>query len=156
MRKQEVGNTKGQEVGRKFLIGRSEIHGRGVYYVGANQIESGEVLLAYSGELIRSSVTDRREKYYDRVGMDCFMFRLDNDYVIDATMKGSVARFINHSCEPNCHSKVIQGRQGKKIVIISSRKISWGEELTYNYKFPIEHEKIACNCGRKRCKKYLN
>jgi SET domain-containing protein len=84
------------------------------------------------------------------------MFRIDDDEVIDATMSGNAARFINHSCEPNCFSRVIAIDGAKKIVIFASRDIMQGEEMTYDYKFPYEDVKIPCNCGARRCRKYLN
>ena len=84
------------------------------------------------------------------------MFRLDDDVVVDATVKGNAARFINHSCDPNCYSKIVDILGSKHIIIFSLRKIFPGEELTYDYKFPREEDKIECYCGAKKCKKYMN
>ncbi|XP_069115617.1 uncharacterized protein [Argopecten irradians] len=133
---------------------RSPIHGRGLFC--KRNIDGGEMIIEYAGEVIRSSLTDKREKYYESKGIGCYMFRIDDMDVVDATMRGSAARFINHSCEPNCYSKVIQVDGKKHIVIFASRAIKRGEELTYDYKFPIEEVKIPCTCGQKRCRKYLN
>ncbi|XP_044147210.1 histone-lysine N-methyltransferase 2A [Bufo gargarizans] len=92
------------------------------------------------------------------LGIGCYMFRIDDSEVVDATMHGNAARFINHSCEPNCYSRVIPIDGQKHIVIFAMRKIYRGEELTYDYKFPIEDasNKLACNCGTKKCRKFLN
>ena len=57
------------------------------------------MVIEYAGELIRSMLTDKREKYYDSRGIGCYMFRIDDDTVVDATLKGNAARFINHACE---------------------------------------------------------
>lgn len=86
------------------------------------------------------------------------MFRIDDFDVVDATMHGNAARFINHSCEPNCYSRVINVEGRKHIVIFALRKIYRGEELTYDYKFPIEDasNKLNCNCGARRCRRFLN
>lgn len=86
------------------------------------------------------------------------MFRIDDFDVVDATMHGNAARFINHSCEPNCYSRVINVEGRKHIVIFALRKIYRGEELTYDYKFPIEDasNKLSCNCGARRCRRFLN
>lgn len=105
------------------------------------------------------------------------MFRIDENFVVDATMKGNAARFINHSCEvnysysykpcsffrdmfilfqPNCYSKVVEILGHKHIIIFALRKILCGEELTYDYKFPFEEDKIPCTCGSRRCRKFLN
>ncbi|MEQ2177690.1 hypothetical protein GOODEAATRI_006184 [Goodea atripinnis] len=91
-------------------------------------------------------------------GIGCYMFRIDDFDVVDATMQGNAARFINHSCEPNCYSRVINVDGRKHIVIFALRKIYRGEELTYDYKFPIEDDenKLHCNCGARRCRRYLN
>ncbi|RXM93163.1 Histone-lysine N-methyltransferase 2A [Acipenser ruthenus] len=98
------------------------------------------------------------EKYYDSKGIGCYMFRIDDFDVVDATMHGNAARFINHSCEPNCYSRVINVEGQKHIVIFALRPIYRGEELTYDYKFPIEDasSKLHCNCGAKRCRRFLN
>ena len=133
---------------------RSYIHGRGLYC--KRNIDAGEMIIEYSGEVIRGSLTDKREQYYESKGIGCYMFRIDDTDVVDATLHGSAARFINHSCEPNCYSKVIQVEGKKHIVIFAMRQIKKGEELTYDYKFPIEEVKIPCTCGSKKCRKYLN
>ncbi|TDH03988.1 hypothetical protein EPR50_G00147890 [Perca flavescens] len=135
---------------------RSEIHGRGLFC--KRNIEAGEMVIEYAGTVIRAVLTDKREKYYDSKGIGCYMFRIDDFDVVDATMQGNAARFINHSCEPNCYSRVINVDGGKHIVIFALRKIYRGEELTYDYKFPIEDEnsKLRCNCGARRCRRFLN
>ncbi|XP_076005868.1 histone-lysine N-methyltransferase 2B isoform X2 [Genypterus blacodes] len=135
---------------------RSPIHGRGLFC--KRNIDAGEMVVEYAGTVIRSVLTDKREKYYDSKGIGCYMFRIDDFDVVDATMQGNAARFINHSCEPNCYSRVINVDGRKHIVIFALRKIYRGEELTYDYKFPIEDErnKLGCNCGMRRCRRYLN
>ncbi|KAM7362848.1 histone lysine N-methyltransferase trithorax isoform 2-T6 [Cochliomyia hominivorax] len=133
---------------------RSHIHGRGLYCT--KDIEAGEMVIEYAGELIRSTLTDQRERYYNSRGIGCYMFKIDDHLVVDATMRGNAARFINHSCEPNCYSKVVDILGHKHIIIFALRRIVQGEELTYDYKFPFEDEKIPCSCGSKRCRKYLN
>ncbi|XP_061183956.1 histone-lysine N-methyltransferase 2A-like [Saccostrea echinata] len=133
---------------------RSPIHGRGLFC--KRNIDEGEMVIEYAGEVIRASLTDKREKYYEGKGIGCYMFRIDDFDVIDATLHGSAARFINHSCEPNCYSKVINVDGKKHIVIFAMTSIKRGEELTYDYKFPIEEVKIPCTCGAKKCRRYLN
>ena len=58
--------------------------------------------------------------------------------------------------QPNCYAKIITIDGQKKITIYSKQPIAYGEEITYDYKFPIEDEKILCLCGSKSCRKYLN
>ncbi|XP_063291978.1 histone-lysine N-methyltransferase 2A isoform X3 [Pelobates fuscus] len=152
MRFRHLKKTSKEAVG----VYRSPIHGRGLFC--KRNIDAGEMVIEYSGNVIRSTLTDKREKYYDGKGIGCYMFRIDDTEVVDATMHGNAARFINHSCEPNCYSRVIPIDGQKHIVIFAMRKIYRGEELTYDYKFPIEdaNNKLACNCGTKKCRKFLN
>ncbi|XP_053362977.1 histone-lysine N-methyltransferase 2B [Clarias gariepinus] len=152
MRFRHLERTSKEAVG----VYRSAIHGRGLFC--KRNIEAGEMVIEYSGIVIRSVLTDKREKYYDGKGIGCYMFRIDDFDVVDATMHGNAARFINHSCDPNCYSRVINVEGQKHIVIFALRKIYRGEELTYDYKFPIEDasNKLGCNCGAKRCRRFLN
>uniref|UniRef100_A0A8C9ZQW5 [histone H3]-lysine(4) N-methyltransferase n=1 Tax=Sander lucioperca TaxID=283035 RepID=A0A8C9ZQW5_SANLU len=152
MRFRHLERTSKEAVG----VYRSAIHGRGLFC--KRNIEAGEMVIEYAGIVIRSVLTDKREKYYDGKGIGCYMFRIDDFDVVDATMHGNAARFINHSCEPNCYSRVINVEGRKHIVIFALRKIYRGEELTYDYKFPIEDasSKLNCNCGTRRCRRFLN
>ncbi|XP_053183478.1 histone-lysine N-methyltransferase 2B isoform X1 [Scomber japonicus] len=152
MRFRHLERTSKEAVG----VYRSAIHGRGLFC--KRNIEAGEMVIEYAGIVIRSVLTDKREKYYDGKGIGCYMFRIDDFDVVDATMHGNAARFINHSCEPNCYSRVINVEGRKHIVIFALRKIYRGEELTYDYKFPIEDasNKLNCNCGARRCRRFLN
>ncbi|XP_041842744.1 uncharacterized protein kmt2bb isoform X2 [Melanotaenia boesemani] len=152
MRFRHLERTSKEAVG----VYRSAIHGRGLFC--KRNIEAGEMVIEYAGIVIRSVLTDKREKYYDSKGIGCYMFRIDDFDVVDATMHGNAARFINHSCEPNCYSRVINVEGRKHIVIFALRKIYRGEELTYDYKFPIEDasNKLNCNCGARRCRRFLN
>ncbi|XP_036423102.1 histone-lysine N-methyltransferase 2A isoform X3 [Colossoma macropomum] len=152
MRFRHLEKTSKEAVG----VYRSAIHGRGLFC--KRNIEAGEMVIEYAGNVIRSVLTDKREKYYDSKGIGCYMFRIDDFDVVDATMHGNAARFINHSCEPNCYSRVINVEGRKHIVIFALRKIYRGEELTYDYKFPIEDasNKLHCNCGARRCRRFLN
>jgi len=83
----------------------STIHGLGLFCLRG--ISAGEMLMEYAGEVIRALVADVRERRYDAQGIGCYMFRCGDDSVVDATKCGNAARFINHSCEPNCHSRQI-------------------------------------------------
>jgi len=108
-------------------------------------------------KLFVKKIADIREKRYEESGIgSSYLFRIDDDSIIDATKKGNLARFINHSCEPNCYARVITLSGEKKIVIYAKRDINIGEEITYDYKFPIEENKIPCFCGAPRCRGTLN
>lgn len=142
---------------RKKMIkfARSRIHGWGLYAM--ESIAPDEMIVEYIGQTIRSLVAEEREKAYERRGIgSSYLFRIDLHHVIDATKRGNFARFINHSCQPNCYAKVLTIEGEKRIVIYSRTIIKKGEEITYDYKFPIEDDKIDCLCGAKTCRGYLN
>ncbi|KAF5400772.1 hypothetical protein PHET_05757 [Paragonimus heterotremus] len=132
----------------------SRIHGRGLFALRG--FREDEMVIEYMGELIRNLICEIREVRYRAAGVDCYMFRIDQDLVIDATYAGNAARFINHSCDPNCYAKVITMDDKKHIVILAQRRIYPGEELTYDYRFPKESDKLLCNCGSHNCRRYLN
>ncbi|KAL6626751.1 hypothetical protein ACP70R_030477 [Stipagrostis hirtigluma subsp. patula] len=133
---------------KRLRFQRSKIHEWGL--VALESIDAEDFVIEYVGELIRRQVSDIREFQYEKSGIgSSYLFRLDDDYV-DATKRGGLARFVNHSCEPNCYTKVITVEGQKKIFIYAKRRIYAGEELTYNYKFPLEEKKIPCHCGSRR------
>ena len=64
----------------------------------------------------------------------CYLFKLDDEWIVDATCKGSPARFMNHCCEPNCYSEVMTIDGEKRILILALRDLARGDEITYNYR----------------------
>ena len=84
-------------------------------------------------ESTRGELTDLREKRYESQNRGIYMFRLDDYRVVDATMTGGVARYINHCCEPNCVTETVELADWH-IIIFANRRISRGEELSYDYK----------------------
>lgn len=80
------------------------------------------------GEVVRQKIADERERRYETSGIgSSYLFRIDDDQIIDATKKGNLARFINHCCDPNCYAKIISFGHSKKIIIYSKRDIAVGE-----------------------------
>ncbi|XP_040580169.1 uncharacterized protein Set1 [Lepeophtheirus salmonis] len=140
---------------KQMTFGKSAIHDWGLFAM--EDIGADEMVIEYVGSVIRPVLSDVRENRYEKQGIgSSYLFRIDSEYVVDATKCGNLARFINHSCDPNCYAKIITIDGEKKIVIYSRQPIAFGEEITYDYKFPIEDEKIRCLCGSKNCRKYLN
>ncbi|CAF5103063.1 unnamed protein product [Rotaria magnacalcarata] len=130
-------------------------HGLGLF--AARDLEKHTMIIEYIGELIRNEVANKREKLYEQQNRGIYMFRLDDDHVVDATMSGCLARYINHSCEPNAITEVVQVEKENKIVIITNRRILKGEEIMYDYKFNFEDDsKIPCLCGALNCRKWMN
>lgn len=145
---------------KNLRFSRSKIHKWGLF--ACEKIANGDAVIEYVGEKIRPTVADHRENivYPNLPTHDgsSYFFRVDTD-VIDATLKGNKARFINHSCNPNCIAKVIKHENGtNSIVIYAKQTINEDEEITYDYKFPREEgeDKIQCNCKAPNCQKFLN
>ena len=90
-----------------------------------------ELACEYLGEVIRRPVADQRERRYAAKGLGCFFFQMDEDHILDATCKGGLARFINHSCNPNCVARAIELGGLARIFIITIRAVTAGEELVY-------------------------
>ncbi len=113
---------------RKKLVkfDRSAIHNWGLY--AEENIASNDMIIEYVGEKIRQQVANLREQRYLKQGIgSSYLFRIDEDTVIDATKKGGIARFINHSCMPNCTAKIIKVDGTKRIVIYALRDIAKGK-----------------------------
>lgn len=104
---------------------RSAIHNWGLYSL--ERIQTSEMIIEYVGEKIRQEVADLREIKYEEMGVgSSYLFRIDEGTVVDATKKGGIARFINHSCAPNCTAKIIRVGGTKRIVIYALRDIEKG------------------------------
>ena len=144
-----------QEWRQNVVLARSKIQGLGLY--AARDLEKHSMIIEYIGEVIRGELTDIREKRYDEQNRGTYMFRLDDSFVLDATMKGGMARYVNHSCNPNCFTDVVEVDRESHIIIFANRKIMRGEELCYDYKFDFEDDnRIPCLCGAPNCRKWMN
>jgi uncharacterized protein len=131
----------------------SAIHGRGVYALAP--IRKGERILEYLGERISHAEADRRYQLKADDDGHTFLFIASNRTVIDAGVSGNDARFINHSCNPNCETVI----EGSRVYIDAIRNIRPGEELGYDYQLtwestddPAELALYACRCGAKKCR----
>jgi SET domain-containing protein len=138
---------------------RSPIHGNGVF--AARDIPAGTELIEYKGRRLTHEEAD--DKYGGTVETGhTFLFTLDDDYIIDANQNGNDARFINHSCDPNCQAFLHESPDGDPrhqfVMIESLRDIAYGEELTYDYKITLQQRYTAkllkiweCRCGADCC-----
>ncbi|XWS22244.1 hypothetical protein CRYUN_Cryun29cG0017900 [Craigia yunnanensis] len=149
-------NYMRQTFRKRLAFGKSGIHGFGIF--AKHPHRAGDMVIEYTGQLVRHSIADRREHfiYNSLVGAGTYMFRIDNERVIDATRAGSIAYLINHSCEPNCYSRVISVHGDEHIIIFAKRDIKRWEELTYDYRFFSIDEHLACSCGFPRCRGVVN
>jgi histone-lysine N-methyltransferase SETD1 len=140
---------------QKLIAKRSHIHGWGLF--AKVNFTKDSMIIEYMGEVVRQCTADKREREYEESGIgSCYMFRLDWERIVDATTVGSMARFMNHSCSPNCYAKVINvtdetGASDNKIIVFANKDIISGEEITYDYKFPVEDGSLRCSCGAPNC-----
>jgi histone-lysine N-methyltransferase SETD1 len=108
---------------------RSAIHGWGLY--ADENIAINELIIEYVGEKVRQKVADMREIRYDKQGVgSSYLFRMADDEIVDATKKGGIARFINHSCDPNCTAKIIKVDGTPRIVIYALKDIARSKFMT--------------------------
>lgn len=141
---------------RKIIVRTSRIHGRGVY--AARRIAKGERIIEYRGELISWKEADRRPPSDPDDPHHTFFFSLSNGkQVIDAGSGGNAARWINHSCDPNCETE--EDEEGKRVFIQALRDIRRGEELFYDYSLilderltPTLKRNYECRCGSRDCR----
>ena len=130
----------------KIVRRRSRLHGFGVF--AAEPISKNRRIVDYAGELVRNDRVGAREARYLRAGC-IWVFRVNRRWSRDAAVDGNIARFINHSCRPNCWWEVVD----TTIWIRASRAIAAGEELTYDYATVGDHT-IQCRC-RPGCTTWL-
>lgn len=127
------------------LIKKSAIHGWGGY--ARKDISRGARVIDYVGEKIEKQESLRRCQEDNE-----YIFTLDDQHDLDGNVHWNPARFLNHSCEPNCEAEVSAGR----IWIVALRSIRAGEELTFNYGFDLEDYKgYPCHCGSTSCVGYI-
>ncbi|MBL8012525.1 MAG: SET domain-containing protein-lysine N-methyltransferase [Candidatus Omnitrophica bacterium] len=131
---------------------RSSIHGYGVY--ARCDIVKGTQIIEYVGEKITKREAEKRadrDLSQAQVNSDhgaVYIFVLNNRYDIDGNVAYNTARYINHSCDPNCEAEIDRG----KIWIAALRDIKKGEELSYNYGYDLDdYEQHPCKCQSNRC-----
>lgn len=136
-----------------FEIRESPIQGLGAFATGP--IRAGTRLIEYTGERLTPAEADAR--YPDNIDErhHTYLFAIDDHVVIDAAVGGNEARFINHSCDPNCDAVIDDDR----IWIDAVRDIAPGEELAYDYAYILDERhtrrakrRFPCNCGAAKCR----
>jgi SET domain-containing protein len=136
------------------VVKRSRIHGNGIY--AKRKIPAGVRIMEYIGELISSAEADRRHPVNPDDPFHTFFFALGTGKVIDGSRGGNDARWINHSCEPNCET---EETDDGRIFVVSLQPIPRGEELFYDYGLVIDarytqklKDEYKCLCGSAHCR----
>jgi SET domain-containing protein len=138
---------------QRMEVRRSHIQGLGAFAIVP--VRKGTRIIEYLGERITPKEADRR---YDDDASEhphVLLFSVDSRTVIDAGVRGNDARFINHSCEPNCEAVT----DNRRVYIEALRDIQVGEELLYDYNLTRHdddaenlEQRYACHCGAKTCR----
>jgi SET domain-containing protein len=119
----------------------SAIHGTGAFASAA--VPAGTRLIEYVGERITKAESLRRCELNNQC-----IFSIDETHDLDGSVDWNPARFINHSCAPNCEAVLEEGR----IWLIALRPIAAGEEITFNYGYDLESfREHPCRCGAEQC-----
>ena len=144
--------VEGSADGVPYEVRRSGIHGFGVYAI--RPIRKGTRIMEYLGERISHAEADRRYEAKDD-DAHTFLFVASSRTVIDAGVDGNEARYVNHSCDPNCESVI----EGSRVFVDAIRNVAAGEELGYDYSLtwestddPDELALYACRCGARECR----
>ena len=138
-----------------YTVKFSSVHGSGIF--AKRDIPKGTKIIEYIGNVVSTEEGDRiyEEQYEEskKTGSGAvFIFQLNKKQDIDGNVSWNPARFINHSCNPNCKYKIINNH----IWIISIRDIKEGEELNYDYGYDLEgYKDHPCKCGSKGCLGYI-
>tara|TARA_B100000965_G_scaffold395891_1_gene410057 strand:+ start:1791 stop:2282 length:492 start_codon:yes stop_codon:yes gene_type:complete len=137
-----------------WKVKKSKVHGSGVF--ATKDIPKNKKIIQYIGEKVKRAEGDRRSekrlKKFLNSSIDgsVYIFELNNKYDIDGNFKYNKARYINHSCNPNCEVDIVND----EIWISSIKKIKKNEELCYDYGFEFDKEDYKdhiCKCGDKNC-----
>jgi SET domain-containing protein len=123
----------------------STIHRWGVFAL--ERIPARRKVIEYTGEKISRRETKRRSER-----SLVYLFELNPYWCVDGAIGGSGAELMNHCCEPNLYSAVMKGH----IIYMSRRVILPGEEITVDYRFAKDMERVPCNCGSAKCRGTIN
>ncbi len=126
-------------------LGPSGIHGRGAYAHRA--IPADMEVIEYVGERIAKDESERR-----CLAENPYIFTINDEWDVDGDVPWNPARYLNHSCAPNCEAQQV----GDRVWIVALRPIEAGEELTFNYGYGLEDWRdYPCRCGAPNCLGYI-
>jgi uncharacterized protein len=136
----------------KLKVCRSGIHRLGVR--AGTSIPARRKVIEYRGERISRRETRKRFLYGSpgRSRKQNYLAQFDAYWAIDGAVNGNGAELINHTCEPNLALGRIRGR----LWLMSVRRIVVGEELSYDYGFASNGERVRCHCGSAKCRGTIN
>ena len=145
-------------INENVFLGESKIHNKGVFAL--KELPANETILEYKGELISKEEGTKRETESielakkDSTKAATYILELDEENDLDGDIENNYAKYLNHSCEPNCEFEII----GKKAFVKTLKSIKKNEELLLNYGFgwdEKEFTKHPCKCGSPKCVGYI-
>ncbi len=133
----------------KFIRKKSGINNWGLF--ARQYFKKGERVIEYKGKKYTHKQIEDDDRFDNSKAI--YLFTLNKTYVLDGDTKSNTAKYINHSCDPNCEVDVIKG----KIWIIATQDIKKGDELSYDYGFGYDKDfrQFPCKCGSKNCCGYI-
>jgi len=130
---------------RLLAVRTSPIHGRGVFALAP--IPRGARVLEYVGQRISKAESRRRCEAHNE-----YIFHLNEEFDLDGNVPWNPARFINHSCAPNCEAVL----ENERLWIVARRDLRAGEEITFNYGYDlVDYQDHPCRCGAPNCVGYI-
>lgn len=134
-----------------FIVKESEIVPGVKGAFASRDIPKGTQIVEYKGKLISKELSDKKSDIHKEKG-ELWIFTLNDKFDIDASRGGNEAKFINHSCDPNCEAV---NYDDEEIWIESIRDIKQGEELQYDYGFDEPDAAFPCLCNSKNCRGWI-
>jgi len=134
-----------------YIVRNSKVHGKGVF--ARKDIPKGTRIIEYVGKIVSSKeglriYEEQLEKSKKTGAGAVYIFQLNSKQDIDGNVSWNPAKYINHSCNPNCDYDIINNR----IWIFSKRDIKKGEELNYDYDYDLnDYQDHPCKCNSKEC-----
>ena len=134
---------------QKYFRKKSGINNLGLF--AKTDIKKGEKVIEYKGRKFTHKQVEENDRFDNSKAI--YLFTLNERYVLDGDTKTNTAKYINHSCNPNCEVDIING----KIWIIAIKDIKKGDELSYDYGFGYDADfrQFPCKCGSKNCCGYI-
>jgi SET domain-containing protein len=134
---------------QKYFRKKSGINNLGLF--AGRDIKKGEKVIEYKGRKFTHKQVEEDDRFDNSKAI--YLFTLNERYVLDGDTKTNTAKYINHSCDPNCEVDIING----KIWIIAIKDIKKGDELSYDYGFGYDADfrQFPCKCGSKNCCGYI-
>jgi uncharacterized protein len=136
------------EGAERVLVRASGVHGRGLF--ARQSFSKGERIIEYVGNRVtkaQSNAITTKQWEQGRV----YTFELNSRVDLDGSPMWNTARWANHSCDPNAETEIVRGR----IWLVAKKKIAPGDEITYDYNFPLDDDLAPCRCGSSKCLGYI-